>query len=81
MIVHFEVLFKKRFSEYADLFTDVVVRKTKGRISKRVLQGKQRNQISRKKIYSYSLKRIRACAYQGVKNVRLLRNLACFVYL
>ena len=55
--------------------------KAKGRISKRVLQENKARQILRKTNISYTLIRLRACAYQGVGNVRFSENLACFVSL
>ena len=55
--------------------------KTKGRISKRVFQENKARQIFRKTNISYPLIRIRARAYQRVRNVRFSENLACFVFL
>ena len=57
----------------------IVCNKTKERNSKRVFQENKACQIFRKANLSYPL--IRTCAYQGVRNVRFLENLACFVFL
>ena len=55
--------------------------KAKWRISKRVFQENKARQIFRKTNISYPLIRIRARAYQRVRNVRFSENLACFVFL
>ena len=62
-------------------YSQVVGNKTKGRISKRVFQENKARQIFRKTNISYPLIRTRTCAYQGVRNVCFLENLACFVFL
>ena len=49
----------------------------KGRISKRVFQENKARQIFRKTNIFYPLICTRTCAYQGVKNVCFLKNLAC----
>ena len=51
------------------------------RIWKRVFQENKTRQIFRKTNISYSLIRTSTCAYQGVRNVHFLENLACFVFL
>ena len=53
----------------------------KGRISKRVFQENKACQIFRKTNISYPLIRTRTGAYRGIRNVRFLKNLACFVFL
>ena len=55
--------------------------KQKGSTSKRVFQENKARQIFRKTNIFYPLIRTRACAYQGVKDVRFSENLACFVFL
>ena len=65
-------------SQHKDKF---VGNKAKGWISKRVFQENKASQIFLKTNISYPLIRIRTCAYQGVRNVRFLENLACFVFL
>ena len=50
-----------------------------GLISKRGFQENKARQISQKTNISYPL--IHTCAYQGVTNVRISENLACFVFL
>ena len=67
--------------------------RAKGRISKRVFQEDKARQIFRKTNISYprpfrtlltntsNEHFLRACAYQGVRNIRFLENLACFVFL
>ena len=57
----------------------VVGNKANGRISKRVFQENKGREILRKTNISYPLVRTRVCAYQGVRNVCFLENLACFV--
>ena len=42
------------------------------------LQENKARQIFRKTNISYPLIRIRACAYQGIRNVSFSENLACF---
>ena len=59
----------------------VVGNKAKGRILKRVFQENKARQIFRKMNIFYPLIRTRTWAYQRVKNVRFLENLACFVFL
>ena len=59
----------------------LVGNKAKGWLSKRVLQENKARQIFRKTNISYPLIRTRTCAYQGVRNVSFLENLACFVFL
>ena len=54
--------------------------KTKGQISKRVLQENKARQISRKTNIPYPLIHKRTCAYQGVRNVHFSENLVCFVF-
>ena len=51
----------------------------KGRISRRMFQENKGHQIFWKTNISYPLIRTRKCAYQGVRNVRFSKNLACFV--
>ena len=60
---------------------EIVGNKAKGHISKRVFQENKARQIFRKTNISYPLIRTRTCAYQGVRNVRFSKNLACFVFL
>ena len=55
--------------------------KEKGRISKRVFQERKARQVFRNTNIFYPLILTRTCAYQGVRNVRFLENLACFVFL
>ena len=55
--------------------------KSKGRISKRVLQEIKARQIFRKTNMSYPLIRTGTYAYQGVRNVRFSENLACLIFL
>ena len=57
-----------------------VSNKPKGRISKQVFPENKASQIFRKTNISYPLIRTRTCAYQGVRNVRFLENLACFIF-
>ena len=52
-----------------------------GRISKRMFQKNKARQIFRKTNISYSLIHILTCAYQGIRNVCVSENLACFVFL
>ena len=59
----------------------VVGKKAKGRISKRVFQENKARQIFRKTNISYPLIRTRTCAYQGIRNVRFSENLVCFIFL
>ena len=59
----------------------LVGNKAKGQISKRMFQENKERQIFQKTNIFYPLIRTRTCAYQGVKNVRFLENLACFVFL
>ena len=59
--------------------TYIVGNKAKNQISKRVLQETKARHISRKTNILYPL--IRACVYQGVRDVRFSENLACFVFL
>ena len=60
----------------------LVGNKAKGQISKRVLQIKNKGvQIFRKMNVFYPLIRTHTCAYQGVRNVHFLENLACFTFL
>ena len=59
----------------------LISKKAKGRISKWVFQENKACQIFRKTNISYPLIRTRTCAYQGVRNVSFLENLACFVFL
>ena len=61
--------------------TKFVGNKTKGRISKRLFQENKARQIFRKMKISYPMIHTRTCAYQGVRNVRFLENLLCFVFL
>ena len=51
----------------------------KGRISRRMFQENKGHQIFWKTNISYPLIRTRKCAYQGVRNIRFSKNLACFV--
>ena len=60
---------------------EFVGNKPKGRISKRVFQENKAAQIFRKTNISYPLIRTCSGAYQGVRNVRFLENLTCFVFL
>ena len=46
-----------------------------------MFQEEKARQIFRKTNISYPLICTRTCAYQGVRNVRFLENLACFVFL
>ena len=61
--------------------TKFVGNKTKGRISKRLFQENKARQIFRKMKISYPMIHTRTCAYQGVRNVCFLENLAHFVFL
>ena len=61
--------------------SQLVGNEAKGWISKRVLQEHRARQIVRKTNISSPLIRTRTWAYQGVRNVRFSRNLACFVFL
>ena len=60
--------------------TKFVGNKTKGRISKRLFQENKARQIFRKMKISYPMIHTRTCAYQGVRNVCFLENLAHFVF-
>ena len=53
----------------------------KGQISRWVFQEKKVRQIFRKTNISYPLIHTHTCSYQGVRNVRFLENLTCFVFL
>ena len=55
--------------------------KEKGRILKRVFQENKACQIFRKTNISYPLIFTRTCEYQGIRNVCISENLACFVFL
>ena len=59
----------------------VVGKKAKGRISKRVFQENKARQIFRKTNISNPMIRTGTCAYQGVRNVRFSENLMCFIFL
>ena len=61
--------------------TPIVSIEAKRGILKWALQENKVCKISRKRNISYPLIHNCACAYQGVKNVRFLENLACFVFL
>ena len=58
-----------------------VCNRANGRISKRMFQKNKARQIFRKTNISYSLIHILTCVYQGIRNVRVSENLACFVFL
>ena len=76
-------IFRHQHSSYFDpvqLIYDSVGIKAKGRISKRVLHKKTRQTFKKTNIY-YHLIHTRTCAYQGVRNIRFSKNLACFVSL
>ena len=63
-------------------FKDISVgSKAKGRISKWVFQENKVRQIFRKANISYPLIGTRRCAYQWLRDVHFLQNLACFVFL
>ena len=53
----------------------------KGQISRWVFQEKKVRQIFRKTNISYPMIHTHTCSYQGVRNVRFLENLTCFVFL
>ena len=54
--------------------------KAKGRISKQVFHENKARQIFPKNEH-FLPRHAHTCAYQGVRNVRLSENLACFVFL
>ena len=60
---------------------NIVVNKPKSRISKHVFQENKARQIFQKTIISYPVICTHTCTYQGVRNVRFLENLACFIFL
>ena len=62
------------------ILVENVGKNAKGRISKRVFQENKARQIFRKTNIYYPLIRTRKYAYQGVRNVCFLENLACFVF-
>ena len=55
--------------------------KEKNRISKQVLQENKAHRIFRKMKSSYPQIHTRRCAYHGLRNIRFLENLVCFVFL
>ena len=75
------VLFQKKVLQNLQRKEQLVGNKAKGRISKRVFQEDKARQIFRKTNISYPLIRTRTCVYQGVRSVRFLEHLACFVFL
>ena len=62
------------------LLDNFVGNKSKGQISKRVLQKNKACQIFRKMNDSYPLIHTHTYAYQGVRNVRFPENLVFFVF-
>ena len=83
-IDHKETISKETLQKISSLSLKIlfyfVNNKPKGRISKQVFPENKASQIFRKTNISYPLIRTRTCVYQGVRNVRFLENLACFIF-
>ena len=60
-------------------YLQVVGNKAKGQISKWVFQENKAHQVFRKTNIFYPLIPTDTSAYQGVRNVRFLENLVCFL--
>ena len=63
------------------LEAEIVGNKAKGRISKRVLPGKQSTPKIRKNEHFLPPDMLTTCAYQWARNVRFSENFACFDFL